>query len=77
MNSVVGYVKEVPANQKEMLEDIIGIMERSTRHQPVPGGWQRLPSGIGLDEEAKRRWWAARRMGLSISYQQRYRHQCI
>ena len=24
MNSVVGYVKEVPANQKEMLEDIIG-----------------------------------------------------
>lgn len=54
MNSVVGYVKEVPANQKEMLEDIIGdygkVDSGISLYLADGSGY---PSGIGLDEEVQ------------------------
>ena len=54
MNSVVGYVKEVPANQKEMLEDIIGDygkVDSGTSLYLADGSG--YPSGIGLDEKVQ------------------------
>ena len=54
MNSVVGYVKEVPANQKEMLEDIIGdygkVDSGISLYLADGSGY---PSGIGLDEKVQ------------------------